>query len=88
MPTDLTIEGYLIAEGATSTDALDVKNALEAQVIANQLGSVVGGGCELSFPRFDLQVKAEDPQHLEDFLRTLLKDKNLADCLELNFTAD
>ena len=87
MPTDLTIKGNLVVDGATSADALDVKNALEAQVVENQLGSVVGGGCELSSPTFDLQVKTEDPQQLEEFLRALLREKNFDESLELQFKA-
>ena len=86
MTTELAIEGYLVVEEATPADALGVKNALEAQIVTNQLGSVVGGGCEISSPKFDLQVNTDNPQQLEEFLRALLKEKNFDEDLQLTFT--
>lgn len=81
----LKIVGRLSDTEFMPGDALDLKNALELQISKEEKGQVIGGGCSVLSPEFDLQVATDAPESLEAFVRDLLLRSGLVGQVEMTY---
>lgn len=85
MSSYLKIAGRLSAPESSPGDALDLKNALELKISKRGKGRVIGGGCSVLSPEFDLQVATDAPESLEAFVRDLLLRSGLMGQVEMTY---
>ncbi len=83
---ELIIRGNITAEGANAHDASHLRYAFEDNIELAELGSVIGGGCELDSAVFDLQINTPNVDAVKELLASLLKQAGLENDVELQFT--
>lgn len=72
MISHLKIAGKLSDPESTPIDALALKNALEVHISKRCKSRVIGGGCSVLSPEFDLQIATEASDLIVVFVRDLL----------------
>jgi hypothetical protein len=79
MAGSIGVEISLADQGLSGAEALEIRSALEDQIESAGIGEIVGGGCATDGSGCDFEVKANDIQAAEEFLRGLLEHCGLLD---------
>ena len=73
----LWIEIDLSGEGASGSDALDLRNALEQRIVQAGAGRMVGGGASLDGSSCDLEVECVNEGDTEQLVRNIMNEASL-----------